>query len=356
MPEKGGVQVVVDWITKGIGDSFKFSVLSTSKTGESSNLKHTDHLSAKSYGQLFSLPIAPAIVPKIWLNLRKFDLVAVHYPFPLADIAIAIYPFKLPKIVIYWHSEIVSQRLSSLLIKPFTLLMLKRADRIICSSPRLIDQSKLLRTHRRKCVVIPFGVPINIEDHTEPLFSMPSDSDYYLTIARHVPYKGLNVLIRAMPMTDNSFRLKIVGSGPLLEQHKKLAVELNLDSRIDFVSNASDKEVSDMIKTCRALILPSILPSEAFGLVQIEAMIHARPIINTNLASGVPWVARDSIEAITVKPNDAEELAAAIVRLSDDALLNSLGRAAQKRAQNVFNYTEFCEHTKNLYNEILRIH
>ena len=349
LPEKGGIQVVVDWICQGLVDSFNFSILTSSKHPTEANVSYAKVHHSRSYGEIFSLPVAPSLIFKLWRQIKGKEVLAIHYPFPLADMAIALYPFKLPKLVVFWHSEIVSQRLSSWIVLPFTKLMLARADSIVCASPRMIEFSKMLAPYKEKCEVIPYGVPPNENFSKGVKHCPPSESQNFLTIARHVPYKGLHVLIRAFADVPPPFRLTIAGSGPLLEEHKRITHSLGLSERIMFLENSDDEEIYQLLIGCRALVLPSIMPSEAFGLVQIEAMQFGRPVINTNLQSGVPWVARDQIEAITVEPRNAKALTQAILSLTDDQLTNALGINASERAQHQFGHEQFYDRVKNLF-------
>jgi len=96
------------------------------------------------------------------------------------------------------------------------------------------------------------------------------------------------------------------------------------------------------------------MPSEAFALVQIEAMSYGKPIINTNLSSGVPWVARDNQESITVSPGNEDELSNAILKLANnDDLLDELGASAKLRFNQTFSYEQFCSKTEALYRSLV---
>jgi glycosyltransferase involved in cell wall biosynthesis len=145
-------------------------------------------------------------------------------------------------------------------------------------------------------------------------------------------------------------KVKIVGSGPLLEQHRQLVKRLDLTNNIEFITGATRAEINQLAANCIALVLPSIYPSEAFAIVQIEAMAAGKPIINTNLKSGVPWVARHMREAITVPPGDTVELSEALVRLESDSDLRlRLSKNAYVRWQNVFSDKMFLDATDSLY-------
>ena len=341
------MQVVIDRIRRGLSDRFKSTVISTS-AGSSTITSSEDGelITVRSMGEIKSLPISPGLAPVLLKKARKSDLLVVHYPFPLADAAIALVRFRLPPVIIYWHSEIVSQKYARWLVKPMTHLMLLRCKAIIVSSPKMIEHSKLLKQHRGKCHIIPFGY--------EPQRSVEiSDDGYFLCIGRHVHYKGIEVLIRSLIYCDAYIR--IIGTGPLLAFHRVLADKLGVAKRVQFITDADDREVLLQMSRCKALVLPSIMPSEAFGLVQLEAMSLGKPVINTYLPSGVPWVARNMKEGLTVNPGDEKSLAWALTKLlNDKELLKKLGNSARLRWEDKFTMKKFCDETAKLYGELLR--
>ncbi|MFT7528088.1 MAG: glycosyltransferase involved in cell wall biosynthesis, partial [Arenicella sp.] len=139
LPHKGGVQAVVSKIFSGLNNHYQQEILTTSKSKARADDENI--LLARSLLQVKSLPIAPSIISKLWKKLGSVDMVCIHYPFPLADIAIATYPFQKPIIVVYWHSEIVSQKYLKVILRPFTKRMLRLADKIIVSSPEMVKHS-----------------------------------------------------------------------------------------------------------------------------------------------------------------------------------------------------------------------
>jgi glycosyltransferase involved in cell wall biosynthesis len=358
LPTQGGVQAVIQRICAGLNPrGWSSAVLTTSERAGVTVLEDKTQVHrARSLGEIFSMPIAPSMLWRLRKLSKKYELVCVHYPFPIADLAALLMGRKAAPLVVYWHSEIVSQKLSSILVRPLTKLLLSRATKIVLSSPPLLAHSKLLKPHKNKCVVIPFGMPKPTAVGEQYL---PSNSDYFVMIGRHVPYKGIDVLLRAYAefATKKSAgaktKLVVIGSGPLLRQHQALAESLGVLDAIQFVTNASDADVQSWLRGSRCLVLPSVLPSEAFALVQVEAMAHGKPVINTSLASGVPWVARDGKEAITVTPGDVTQLSDAIHRFAlDDTLADRCGEAARERVNTVFNYTSFCDATASLYRSV----
>lgn len=345
-PVLGGVQGVARRICQGLCDSMDFTVLTTGKEYEPAReLEYAAVLSERSYGQLFSMPVAPAVIWRLITMRSKFDLLVVHYPFPLADVAIALCPFKLPPIVVYWHSEVHGRKTLAKLVRPFTARMLKKAAKIVVASPLLFDHSVVLGSVRDKVTSIPFGYT------PRQSFSGALDpGDRFLVVGRHVAYKGFSFLLHAAQYTDARFVL--VGDGPMLAEHQDLARQLGVDQRVEFQVGVGEVELEKLFRSCRALILPSVYPSEAFGLVQLEAMAVGRPVINTRLASAVPWVARDMKEALTVEPGDVAGLAAAITRLSEDQqLYQALSENAYRRWRKNFREDDFISKTGALFRE-----
>ena len=142
--------------------------------------------------------------------------------------------------------------------------------------------------------------------------------------------------------------------GPLQKELQQLVTEHQLTKKVIFKNQATQDELKVLLHAAKVFAFPSILPSEAFGLVQLEAMSCAKPIVNTALASGVPWVARDNQEALTVPPEDSMALADALNYLLDaPEYAEMLGQAGLQRAREQFSKQQFLKATKEMYEDLL---
>lgn len=101
-------------------------------------------------------------------------------------------------------------------------------------------------------------------------FGLSEQNDgYYLIVSALTPYKRIDLAVRAFNNTKR--KLLIVGNGPELVNLKALA-----SANIIFIENASDKEVTEYMKKCAALIFPG---EEDFGIVPLEAQACGKPVI-----------------------------------------------------------------------------
>jgi rhamnosyl/mannosyltransferase len=162
------------------------------------------------------------------------------------------------------------------------------------------------------------------------------DEDVVLFVGRLIWYKGLDVLLDAFSCLDRG-KLVILGTGPLEAALRRQARRLSLDDRVFFAGFVSHERKVAWLRRSSFLVMPSVDPTEGFGLVQVEAHLCERPVISTTIPSGVPWVNPHEETGLLVPPRDAAALAAAMARLLDDgALREELGRRARERALREF--------------------
>jgi glycosyltransferase involved in cell wall biosynthesis len=290
----------------------------------------------------------------------KYDLLHLHVPNPSMCVALAATRPKVP-IVVTYHSDIVKQRF---IRKPFRIIedaVLSRVSRIIVATQAYRDSSSVLKRYHGKTAIVPFGLELDrfktsshrSQEFENELRAKSQGSPIWLCVGRLVYYKGTEHAIRAL--VDCPGRLVVVGGGELFSSLRELAESLKVADRIDWYGSLDDEQLRGAYRAATAMMFPSVVRSEAFGLVQIEAMASGCPVINTHIpGSGVPWVSLDNVSGLTVPINDPGALATAASRIaSEPGLRNRLSTGAIERADQFFNIDDMTERTMNVYSTVL---
>lgn len=298
-----------------------------------------------------SAPICPDLVRKI--RAVKADIVHIHWPNPSAVLAYLASGHR-GKLVITYHSDVVRQRTLAAAFTPILRATLNRAAAIIVSSPNYIEGSYVLPEFRSRCRVIPFGVSVDYFDQFDPHVVRRIREQYgpriVLGVGRMVYYKGFEHLVRAM--ADVDAHLLLIGRGPLREPLTELAADLDLAERITFLTEVND--IRPYYQAADVFVLSSIMRSEAFGIVQLEAMASGKPVINTQLDSGVTFVSPHGVSGLTVPPADSAALAEAISELLDRSDWRAeLGEGARQRVAEKFTVDNMVQNTFQLYQDVM---
>ncbi len=352
-PHKGGMETYLHSLCDEMQGLVDLEVI-VANDGARDQEDYVDNIKVSRVGTLFHLaaaPICPGMVRKI--GRSRADLVHIHWPNPAAILAYLAsgHPGRL---IIGYHSDIIRQKFLGKGFEPVLHRALSRSAALIAASPNYIDSSAILSAYRDRCHVIPYGIRLQDFEHCDreavARIRERHGPRMILSVGRLVYYKGYNHLIEAMERVDG--RLIIAGEGPFRGDLEKQITSRGLSGRVTLLG-----EVEDLVPYYHAadlFVLPSVARSEAFGIVQLEAMACGKPVVNTALASGVPYVSVHGITGLTVPPADAGELAAAInLLLNDDALRSHYGRAARRRAQDEFSVERMAERTFHLYGRVM---
>ncbi len=308
-----------------------------------------------SLGTLRSCPISPSYLSAFRRKVMVADVVELHLPFPIADLACLLSGYR-GRVVVAWHSEIVRQKWLGALYRPMMHRLLRRADGIITATKAHMEHSPSLQPYKEKCVVIPYGVEPALYDAVpyQPVLQRrlcDPNAKKILFAGRLVYYKGVDVLLRAFAMLPPapSCELMIVGEGPERPRLQALTQQLGIGERVHFMGRRMEPELRAAYKDCDVFVLPSVAESEAFGLVQLEAMACGKPVINTALPTGVPQVSLHGKTGLTVPVGDAEAMANAIsLLINDPALCAGFGAAARERVKSEFALQTVMERRKSV--------
>lgn len=301
-----------------------------------------------------STPLCPGMVGRI--RTADADIVHIHMPNPTAVVAYLASRHR-GRLVVTYHSDTVRQKVLGAMFEPWLHAALRRSSAIIATSPDYQRTSPVLARYQDRCHVIPYGIPVEQFDRCDPESVHGLRQQYgdrlVLSVGRLVYYKGFEYLIRAMSQVRG--KLLIIGDGPLRVRLQHLAASLGLGDKVIFAGEIRNEQVVPYYNAASVFALASVARSEAFGIVQIEAMAAGLPVVNTRLDSGVPFVSLHEETGLTVEPGDPVALAAAINRLLDDeSLRRSLGSAARQRARQQFSLSAMTSRTLALYDAVLR--
>jgi glycosyltransferase involved in cell wall biosynthesis len=341
---EGGVPEVISRLTREATEETQSSILVARSRGLSRSYRvdNVPVTASGSFGTLFSMPLAPLYPFTLALRSRRVDLIVHHTPFPLTDLAAVGFAAGVA-FVVHWHAEIFSRNFLKSMLAPAIHYALRRADKIIVSHPVMIDQSEFLQGYRGKCVAVPYGADIaywSALTATQQLAANRLRQQFprlIVAVGRLVEYKGYSVLLHALKGLNA--QLVIVGDGPLLSELKALSHRLGIANNVVFAGLLERDAIKQYLHAARVTALSSVNPAEAFGLVQIEAMAAARPVVNTGLPTAVPFIARHEKEGLTVAPGDADGMRSALRRILDDeAFAARLGSAGQSR--DIYEYSQ----------------
>ena len=359
-PVTGGIEKVVQDISEGFRDDEEIEnqVLVCQKKGR--EIKETVNgvsvTRCSSLGVVSSLPISFGFLREFRRLAKYQDIVHIHAPFPLGDLACRLSGYK-GKVVVWWHSDIVRQKKLVKIYRPLMEWLLKRADAIDVATEGNIAGSQYLGPYREKCHVIPFGVDQTLMQEADSFLTKPQNKDTgsrnvkFLFAGRLVYYKGCDILLRAFAeLHHETAFLTIIGDGKLRAELEELARELGIREKVTFLGEVSREVLLQNFAQCDVFVLPSVAPSEAFGIVQIEAMAYGKPVINTKLKSGVPFVSLHGKTGLTVAPQNVEDLTEAMNILAEDAgRRRQYGIAAAERARKFYSMDCMLEQLKALY-------
>ena len=356
-PWIGGIESVVKTVAENLKNETDMTVLVCQPKGKRAEEKinGVNVVRAGSIGIKFSMPLSFSFPFLVRKYAKNADLLILHDPFPLGDLSILLSGFK-GKVVVWWHSDIIKQKHIVQLLKPMINGLLKRADAVFTTTEGYIEGSAYLSRFRDKCRIVPYGIETDkyLSAELKPILSdqlTEKGRKKILFVGRLVYYKGVGVLIDAFAQVKKA-ELFIVGSGSDEEALKKKAAALG--NSVHFMSNLSDSDLKSAFADCDFFVLPSIEKSEAFGIVQLEAMVYGKPVINTNLKTSVPLVSIDGETGITVKAGDSKELADAMNTLiNSDSLCKSLGENAKKRVVENFDIKTMIANVKTQCKDIV---
>jgi glycosyltransferase involved in cell wall biosynthesis len=206
-------------------------------------------------------------------------------------------------------------------------------------------------------------VPIGIRD--EPVRSTPQKEDVVevLFVGRFERRKGIDVLLEVIPPLCREFpSLHFTLAGPDREivssqggnRTMSFASTYAADpilSQVSFAGAIGDDELEEYYRRCDIFVAPSLY--ESFGIVYLEAMRAAKPVVGCRVG-GIPEVVEDGVTGLLCAPGDAKGLHSAITSLVTDApRRREMGRAGRERFEQHFTIERTISRTIDFYRSVL---
>lgn len=355
-PTTGGIEQHMNLLCRRLAGTVNVTVLAPSRSWRrvEENLDGVRVIRVPEFGRFASVPLCPTA--PIELSKAKPDIVHLHFPNPMGDLTQLAGAAGVPFVLTY-HADIIKQKAFLPVYRPVLKHLFNKVSKIIFSAEENITSDPIIAPHRNKCVVIPFGIDTEAfgldrqECKEVPLLREQMNGPMVLFVGAARYYKGIDVLMKAMGSVRGN--LVLAGRGTDAPSIKSLAAEMGVAGRVRFYGEVSDSQLRVLLHSADIFVLPSIDRCETFGIGQLEAMACSKPIVSTDLPTGVRSVNRHGITGLVVPPGEPDELAGALNKLiSNPSLCAEYGIAARSRVEREFSADQMVSKTVEVYHEI----
>ena len=361
--QSGGVQEAIRQIclsTSALGIKAKVFTLSPQPTPQKINAIEAEVVRCRSWAAPASCDLGGLDAVMKFRALSNWaDVIHYHFPWPFADV-LRLFGARNKLSVMTYHSDIVRQRYLGKVYGPLMRKTLKGMSAVVATSPAYAASSPVLTqyVHAKNLKTIPLGILNYASDITDDRANENTltrlnlgDRPFVLALGVLRYYKGLHTLIEAASKINGM--VVIAGSGPKGPALKSQATRLAA-TNIVFAGQVSEIEKVALLRQCRALVLPSHVRSEAFGMVLVEAAMFGKPMVCCEVGSGTSFVNKHGETGFVVPPESPHDLAMACNNLlNDKAAAVSMGATARARYEQLFSGATLGRAYADLYREVV---
>jgi len=359
-PIRGGVEKVMWDLTRGLSAAgYACDMLCASFDG-AKEMKII-RFAQNDRGRCIVLPCrhqasGTMLCPKMigWLreHASEYDIIHVHHPDPMACLALRMSGYK-GRVILHWHSDILKHKAIMAAYKPLQNWLIRRADKIVGTTPVYVAQSPALKNVQDKVTYVPIGVdPIEFDPGkaAEIQARYPGKKIVY-SLGRLVPYKGYTYMIQAANHLPDDYIVLIGGNGPLKESLQEEIDVQGLQDKVKLLGFIPDEDHAALFGAAKVYVMSSVMKTEAFGIVQIEAMSTGTPVVATRIpGSGVSWVNEDGVSGLNVEPSDPKALSDAIRNICEDTdKYQHFSDGAKRRFQENFQHDNMIKKIITIY-------
>jgi O-antigen biosynthesis rhamnosyltransferase len=353
----GGVEQVIYQLARGSAErGHVVDVLSLSRDRMAGPVQLEGHTAYRAHlaFEIASTGVSFAVFKRFAELARAADVIHYHFPWPFSDMVHFVTRASKPTVLTY-HSDIVRQKTLLRFYRPLMMRFLGSVDRIVATSPNYLETSQALNQFRAKTLVIPIGLERSTyadpSGETLARWRARVGEKFFLFVGMLRYYKGLHILLDAIAGTD--LPVVIVGSGPMEQELRAKAGELKL-SNIIFLGEVSDEDKIALLTLCFAVVFPSHLRSEAFGISLLEGAMFGKPMISSEIGTGTTFINIHGETGLVVAPADADAFRHAMQHLVEHPLeAKRMGENARLRYQRLFTADKMVSQYLELYGELL---
>ncbi|MFF9912680.1 glycosyltransferase [Streptomyces sp. NPDC013457] len=341
-PHIGGVELYAHQVAHAVAadPGMRAAVITASTTGRRTSVAVEDGVPVVRLGTWTSRYVNTPVNPlwpfqlRRWLRRLRVDVVHAHAPVPgLGELAVAV-AGRRPAVMTYHAGTMVKgDRIRDRLLGCYERYALPR---VFARTRALVAVSPAsLASGRPGALEITPGVDVERFTPGPKASTRPRTVVYVGRLDRTSPWKGVDVLLRAFAILADELPeagLRLVGGGDATADHKALAEDLGVTHRVEFTGPLTGASLVTEMRNAAVLVLPSLTAAESFGMVLVEAMACATPVVGSD-AGGIPYVITDEDTGLIVPRGDPQALAKACARvLNDGDLADRLGANGRRRA------------------------
>ncbi len=318
--------------------------------------RYSKLIKSKTFLKMYSTTISVRMIWRLRLIANKYDIIHIHHPDPMAALALFFSAYK-GKVVLHWHSDILKQKVLLTFYRPLQKWLINRADLILGTTPVYVAETPCLHHVQHKVDYLPIGVSERKPDEklVAELRSKYPGKKIIFSMGRLVEYKGFEYLIHSAKYLPEDYVVLIGGKGPEYGHLQELVQELEVEDKVKILGFIPSNLESAYYGACDVFCLSSVMKTEAYAIVQVEAMSAGKPIIATKIkGSGVPWVNHDGVSGVNVEPRDPKAIAKAAQYIcSDEEVYNKFSKGAKERFRQYFTLPKMMDNLVAFYQKVL---
>ena len=246
------------------------------------------------------------------------------------------------------------QKVQSYIFSPISIIneryVLSKIPNIIVQTPSI--KNIISKWTKSKIHIVPSGIEYE-EIKKMQSHALPNESPDIFLVNNLQKIKGVDILIKALPLVTNSIpnlSVCIGGSGPQENELKILVKKSNLKSHIKFLGFISEEDKYQCYKACKIVVVPSRWDCQPFA--PLDAAASGKPVVASRIG-GIRDTVEDGKTGFLFEPENIEDLADKIVTLlKDDKLREEMGRAAKEKAKQ-YDWSKIAERTVEIYKEVI---